>query len=298
MTNLRETLTTILAPIDRTIEFKNAMRDFGITPPDFIIGDGELHRFHVEGDKSGSLNGWYKLHLDGRAAGIFGSWRHDINQRWNSGGEFRRLTPDEKRAFAIEKQRKEDDRKKAEAVHYASAVRKSAYLWNHSTPAIDHPYLSKKRIKPYMTRIYKGSLVIPMKDESNNLVCLQFIADDGDKVMMGGGIAKGGFLPFGDLTTDSKTILICEGFATGASLYENKGLFTFVAFSAGNLINVAKIVKQHYPDSEIIICGDNDHSGVGQKAARAAALAVGGKYLLPPVVGTDFNDVLNGGYHV
>ncbi|MDP2902974.1 MAG: toprim domain-containing protein [Methylovulum sp.] len=282
---------------DSTEDFKNAMRDFGITPPDYIIGDGNLHRFHIEGDKGGSINGWYKLHLDGRAAGSFGSWKHDINQRWKAGGEFRRLTQAEKHAFAIEKQRQGDENQKAAAVHYEQAKRKASYIWCKSTPAINHPYLTKKRIQPSMTRLYKGVLVIPMKDE-HHLVSLQFIADDGSKTMMGGGIAKSAFYTFGDIATDNNTVLICEGFATGASLYENRGLFTFVAFSAGNLINVAKVVKKHYPDSEIIICGDNDFSGVGQKAARAAALAVGGKYILPPDVGTDFNDVLSGGSHV
>ncbi|MDP2904403.1 MAG: toprim domain-containing protein [Methylovulum sp.] len=176
--------------------------------------------------------------------------------------------------------------------------KKPLILWCRSTPATDHQYLARKRIQPHMRRLYKGALVIPMKDESNALVSLQFIADDGVKTMMGGGIAKGSFCPLGDLTTGNSTILVCEGFATGASLYQNKGLFTFVAFSAGNLAEVARIVKTHYQNSEIIICGDNDASGVGQKAARAAALAVGGKYILPPVVGTDWNDALNGGSHV
>lgn len=54
-----------------------------------------------------------------------------------------------------------------------------------------------------------------------------------------------------------------------------------------------KRIKGLYPNHELIICGDNDESGTGQKAARAAALAVGGKYLLPPIVGQDFNDAIN-----
>lgn len=47
----------------------------GTPSPDVIEADGLLHRFHVEGDKRGTLNGWYCLHLDGRAAGIFGNWK-------------------------------------------------------------------------------------------------------------------------------------------------------------------------------------------------------------------------------
>ena len=39
--------------------------------------------------------------------------------------------------------------------------------------------------------------------------------------------------------------------------------------------------------------GDNDISGVGQKAARDAALSIGGKYLIPDTEGNDWNDVVN-----
>jgi len=88
-------------------------------------------------------------------------------------------------------------------------------------------------------------------------------------------------------------ILIAEGFATGVSLHEWFKQPCIVAFNAGNLEPVAKRIRALYPNHELIICGDNDESGAGQKAARAAALAVGGRYLLPPIVGTDFNDTIN-----
>ncbi len=34
--------------------FRAAMREAGVVPPDVIEADGQLHRFHVEGDKGGS----------------------------------------------------------------------------------------------------------------------------------------------------------------------------------------------------------------------------------------------------
>lgn len=41
---------------------------------DFLpVPDGNIHRFHVPGDKSGSLNGWYLLSTDPVAEGCFGS---------------------------------------------------------------------------------------------------------------------------------------------------------------------------------------------------------------------------------
>jgi len=47
--------------------FKAAILENGVTPPETIVGDGNLHRFKIDG----KLNGAYVLHLDGRAAGYF-----------------------------------------------------------------------------------------------------------------------------------------------------------------------------------------------------------------------------------
>jgi putative DNA primase/helicase len=65
-------------------------------------------------------------------------------------------------------------------------------------------------------------------------------------------------------------------------LHEATGHFVLIALDAGNLESVALVFRRLYPLSEIIIAGDNDKSGTGQKAAKAAALAVGGRYILPP----------------
>ena len=125
------------------------------------------------------------------------------------------------------------------------------------------------------------------------LVSLQFIGDYGSKRMMKDGKAQGSCCFIGGSKPNGKTILICEGWATGASLYEATGHFTIVAFSAGNLKAVAMQSRKYNPDAEIIICGDNDPNGVGNKAAREAALAIGGKYVLPATPGQDWNDVIN-----
>ena len=86
--------------------------------------------------------------------------------------------------------------------------------------------------------------------------------------------------------------MIAEGFATAASLHEDSGYLAVIAFDAGNFKDVAIVIKSLCPDAEIIICGDNDVSRIGEKKAIEAALAVGGKYIIPPTVGQDFNDML------
>ena len=112
--------------------------------------------------------------------------------------------------------------------------------------------------------------------------------------MMKGGKAQGACCFIGDMQLGD-IILVCEGWATGASLHEATGHFTIVAFSAGNLKAIARQARKHYPGSEILICGDNDLNGVGNKAAQEAAVAIGGKCILPATPGQDFNDELNEG---
>lgn len=140
-------------------------------------------------------------------------------------------------------------------------------------------------------RRYSGTLVIPLYNESRELVNLQFIDADGNKRFLAGGKKKECFSVIGN-STDIERLLICEGWATGASLHEELGVFVMVAMDAGNLEAVAQAARRLFPHAEIIIAGDNDASGTGQTAANKAALSVGGKVLIPPQTGQDWNDVL------
>ena len=269
---------------DMVEQARNAMLDNGVTPPETLIFDGKLHRV--------GKSVFYTFHPDGRPAGIFGDFKQDIKILWKMDGDFKPPTAEERRTFAIDRQRQQAERERAEKTRHDKAIRKAAYIGSNSAAAINHPYLVKKRIQAHTARIYRGSLVIPLYDENGVMVSLQFIDDDGNKRMMKGGKAQGSSSPIGD-TLKTDIILICEGWATGASLHEATGHLTLVAFSAGNLKAIAAQTRKHYPCSEIIICGDNDLSGVGQKAAREAALVCGGKYILPATIGHDWNDSLN-----
>lgn len=153
------------------------------------------------------------------------------------------------------------------------------------------PYLQKKKIRKHCARLYRNALVIPIFNENLKLVNLQFIDTNGAKRFLAGGQKKGCFSYIGDIANNEK-ILICEGFATGASLHENTGLLVLIALDAGNLEPVAQAARRRFRRAEIVIAGDNDISGVGQEKAIKAALAVEGKYLIPPIPGTDWNDYL------
>lgn len=265
-------------------QFREAMNTAGIQYFGEIIPDGKLHRFHVDGQKRGTLNGAYVLHGDGCPAGYFQDYTTGLSQTWRLNGH--------KVAYDAAKIEEARQRREAERLQaHQKAAETAAYIWRSAEPAASHPYLTKKRIQPHGTRIYKAALVVPIHNEADRLVNLQFIAADGTKRFLSGGRKRGCFFTIGDLTD---TALICEGFATGASLHEETGQRVVVAFDAGNLLPVSRNIRELSPDSEIIICADNDISGVGQAKAKEAALAVGAKVLIPPTQGTDWNDYLTG----
>lgn len=273
--------------VDVIEQFKNAMMDAGIQPPDTLIGDGRLHRFKIDN----KLNGAYVLHLDGRAAGYFENLKQGIKHRWKMAGEFNRLTDDECQAFRVLAAKQEADRKAEEANRHRQAAIKAGFIWlNSSEVTAEYPYLIKKKIKTHNCRVYKNAVVIPIYSPEGQLVNLQFVDETGQKRFLSGGKKKGCFSFIG---VPTETILICEGWATGASLHEHSSHFVIVALDAGNLEPVAVEVSKLYPDSKIVICGDNDVSGIGQKKAFEAALSVKGKYKIPPIAGTDWNDFLN-----
>lgn len=276
-------------PGDALGQFKTAMLDAGITPPETIISDGTLQRFKIDG----KLNGAYTLHLDSRPAGYFEDFKQGIKHYWKQSGNFIPLSDYQRKELTKKRHDDEIQRQVEELAKHDAAAKKSAYTWNSANPApANHPYLVKKRIQSHGARLGRdNTLIIPLYNSGRELVNLQFISEIGGKRFLSGGKKKGCFYC---LESDTNKILICEGFATGASLFEDSGYLTVVAFDAGNLKEVAISIKALYPCAEIVICADNDKSGVGEKKAREAALAIGGKYIIPPALG-DFNDMLTGG---
>ena len=270
-------------------KFIDHMRTHGINPSSPIIPDGTLRRAHVEGDRTGTLNLAYTFHSDGIPAGWFLHFRTGATGTWAFDGKKEPMTA----AIRQQIQRAKVKRQLEQAEAHNKATDKARWLWKQSTPITkqsEHPYLVKKCIKPHGARLSRDALVIPIQDETGTIVNLQFIQPEGQKRFLSGGRKKGCYSYIGDPT---ETILICEGFATGASLYEATGHYVVAALDAGNLKPVAEIIRKQYPAAEIIIAGDNDE--VGRKSANDAALACGGKVFIPPVLGMDWNDYINQG---
>ena len=279
---------------DTISQFRDALLDAGLTPPDVIEADGQLHRYRVEGDKAGSKNAYYVLHLDGRAAGMFGNWKTGLRSTWAADGK--RMSEAERKAFSrlIEAARlKAQAERRAE--HEARAIEARAE-WDAAAPADPaHSYLTRKGVGPHNLRQRGGLLIVPLFDAFGLLWNVQRIQADGGKRFKPGR-AGGLFSPIGELTNPT-TILIAEGWATGATLHEEARHPVLCAMNAGNLLPVAKAARASWPVADLVICADNDRSTAGNPgltAATAAAKATGAGLAVPPFAddepGTDWND--------
>ncbi|KTD14774.1 5' DNA primase TraC [Legionella gratiana] len=273
----------------------------GITPPDEIIADGKLHRFHIEGDKFRSKNGWYVLYLDGVPCGVFGSWKQGVNFKWSAKNqscmtkvELRNQMERIKEASKMRNAMKDKEQQEAACL--------AENLWEgYPKASPHHPYLKKKHISPYYARQFYQEIVLPVIDFDGKVWSLQYINELGEKRFLLNGAIKEHFMPVQHQPYHNQKILICEGFATGATLAEKYPTYCVIAAcNAGNLKPVALHIRKNIPCAEITICADDDRmrsDNPGVIKAREAAIASGALFCKPkwpegsPDSLKDFNDL-------
>jgi putative DNA primase/helicase len=283
---------------DTTMEaFKQAMQTAGIEPPAEILADGTLHRFTVPGDKARSDNGFYTLHPDGIPAGQFGCWKRGISETWSS-KEYKNLTPDEKARYTAKmeamKRQRDEERERIQAECRAWC----ADTWEKAKEATNEsPYLKRKGVPSYGLKAFGDTLMVPLMDMAGVIHGIQFISADGSKKFKTGTNKAGHFYKIGKFK--NKSVVVCEGYATGASLHQATGHCVVIAFDAGNLKAVTAAIRAKCPSYTIIIAADDDHATEGNPGlmkATEAARAVNGKLAVPVFQdavtrGTDFNDL-------
>jgi phage/plasmid primase-like uncharacterized protein len=253
-----------------------------------IIFDGVIHRYSSRGTQD--KDEWYIAHeiAEGLYICVFASWRHEDHFVWRSYEEHE--LPDEK--IKIEsinnKILKEKQTIEKEQIKNAEAIYKNAEI------CLKHPYLSLKHIQPHNVRAKGNTLYIPMYNIENKLTSLQsiFIDNHGkfQKRFKGGISTKNLFHVLGNIDACKKYI-ICEGFATGASIYENTDIPVVIAFSATNCLLVGKSFQYLYPDKTPYLAVDNDDKGL--ETLGKWQECINEFYFLPTKKDYDFNDLYN-----
>lgn len=250
-----------------------------------------------------------------------------------------RRNAEQQREFEARRQARRDADAKAEAERQAAAAERAARIWKAAKPAAEHAYLSRKGVRAHglragdwvkewtdettgeiHSRTYPDALLLPIWSAPGRLASLQAIfptrcigraprkgeADTRrDKDYLRDGRKEGCYLPVGAIAADTHTVLVCEGYATGATLHEATGLPVLVAFDAGNLAPVARMLRDKLPGARLVICADNDAFtrradgtawNPGMECAAAAAKDTAGIVAAPAFESpdgqpTDWNDL-------
>ena len=261
-----------------------------------VPADGRFHETDVEHDARGRGDGRIKLFPDGQG-GIVCNWKGVRRAFFVE--DARKLTGSERQECI--RKRRDAIRKfqEIECYKHTLAAKKAATIWDAAKPAAgDLPYLTSKGIKANGARQHRGALIIPVCD--GVAICsLQFIAANGNKKFLRGGLITGCYFILGEME-GAAALCIAEGFATGATIHEATGKPVAVAFNAGNLEPAARSLRARFPKLTLIVCADDDATtkgNPGRTKATEAACAVGGLLAIPvfgtgrPEGASDFNDL-------
>lgn len=187
-----------------------------------------------------------------------------------------------------------------------NAVQYSKKMWDSASRQGHSAYLIKKNVQGESIRyLNDGSILVPMLDYSQQpavFVGIQTIKSDGTKLFPKGVSKSGSACRLGEHS--DMLIMVCEGYATGLSLRmaTNYGLAIYVAFDAGNLLKVVKLLRDKYQKHAILVCADNDQKTKGNPGIKSAKKAVKnlikGDVIYPifapnDKLSSDFNDLHN-----
>jgi putative DNA primase/helicase len=296
-----------MTELDRLID---AIVATGLPPPEprqleAAINKDKPVRWSTNGKKSDRAGFCFVRQIDRILFASFGCMRSGIRENWSSKNkndmDSTQWQAHLKRREELSKKLQEDAKFKA-----SEAAIKAQGRWEKARPADDsQPYLLTKNVQPYRLRVEGENLLIPgyrFDDEAGSFTIstLETISPSGEKFLMKDGTKKGSFYEITNKEAPKDQLILCEGFATGASIFEATGISTLVCFDAGNLPTVAELIRAKYPDFKLIIAADDDWKNdinTGLVKAQEAALEVGGYLTFPRfpkdrgVKDTDFNDL-------
>lgn len=245
------------------------LRGAGLVVDSLEVGAG-IRRCAVEGDRE--RRGWYSLHElrldDGDLVivGSYGIWQGNQNNAQRVSITARRLSDEQRAAL---KARISADRKAARAKRREQAERaatRAARAWRQCSHVGRSEYLERKGVHAHGLRFSPaGNLVIPMCNAEGHVRGLQIIYDDPaikarkgrDRDYWPAGLDKVGSYHL--IGSPSSLVLVAEGYATAATIYEATGIPVAVAFDAGNLRPVAEALAKTYRGARVLVCADDDY---------------------------------------
>ncbi|MBV2264274.1 MAG: DUF3987 domain-containing protein [Thauera sp.] len=247
---------------------------------------------------------WRSIRPDGKVS--IGSLFFEAKQQgWKDDGRRHTLTP----AEIAERQRAAAERAAADAAEIererAETAAKAAAILKAATAVTgDNPYLTRKKVSPTATLreidaaaaaailgytpksggepLEGRLLVVPVK-QGDALSTIELIDGKGRKTALAGrGSKAGGHWATRRPPDDADVLLIGEGVATVLSASEATGHAGVAALSSGNLMAVAKAMRDRYQGAELVLLADLlKTTGLPDPHAVEAARAVGARLAIP-----------------
>lgn len=218
--------------------------------------------------------------------GWFGTWKGGKKvYRWQSWAGTNAELEAKIEAIRLD----EDEERKIES---ATAAEIAQELWETAPAASEaHPYLVRKNILPVGGIRSAGEhILIPLKDNAGKIWSLQSVDPEGGKRFTPGSSPKGKYFL---MAKESRKIIVCEGYATGVSIYQHTPYSVAVAFSSEWLTDTAKEVKKAFPHRVVELA--QDLGAAGDKSAQRWAREIGSQVHKPEFKegehGKDFNDL-------
>lgn len=240
-------------------EFINFLYKAGFPPfseADIKDTGGESILIRAKDDRQGKKSLYYSYtpefaHFYSCKAATGDYWFPKADRTW---------TPEEKERYKADCEARRKDAEAERAIKYDAVADECKRIYGSLQAATEHPYTDRKGISvPAKVKQDGDNLVIPAIDITGRIWTLQSITPDGDKLFHYGGKKTGTFFPIGyKRSGDNDIIYFCEGFATGCTVHEATGKPTIICWDAGNLSPVIGQFRAQFPDSEFIICADND----------------------------------------
>jgi phage/plasmid primase-like uncharacterized protein len=265
-----------ISPDEAIRQFTQFLRNeagFDIREP--ITADGKYHNTALIGQKTGKSGG-YILHVDGFINGQAKNHRTGITLKFTPNGERVTLSPAQRAKYEREHVANMERRNAQIQSQQNDAAKRAQLIWDQCQPAsADHPYLKAKGLSPagirqcrtdlFMPRNdpskpdinLNRALIIPRYDLSGKLKSIQAVTPTGFKMNMSGAQKNETAFILGRVEP-GKPIAISEGYASGASVHQPTNITTAIAFDSGNLLHIAKAMRQKFPDNPILILADND----------------------------------------
>lgn len=221
--------------------------------------DGKYHRFRPDEEKKRKKSGWYILFEH-----VTRSGKRVFNGAFGRGPDTFRVRPSDT-GFSVEEraelararkaaEKAAADQRKSEA---QLAAEKAGRLWGLAKDEGASPYLDRKQVRSFGLRFLRQTILVPVRNALGSLTGCQYIDAAGGKRFNTGMDKRGAFHMLGDAAR-ATTILFSEGYATAASLHMATSWPAVMAFDAGNLSEVAAVLRPLYPDARFVFCGDDD----------------------------------------